>query len=605
MRRASKAAWCGSRQGSIWWPAASRSPRAWPWSASNQAPVYIEPLIGTVILATGGRDKEDAPALFEMGNSSTVQGLTVFYPDQKPDDIHPYAWTFHLQGGDNTVENVTLINSYNGIKIGPEPNVRHRIRSVSGCVLRRGIWLDNCSDIGRIENVQWHCHWWSSKKVGGDWDKVYKYMWKNCEGFVFARTDWEYVTNTFIFPVNIGYHFIATKNGAMNGQLCGIGADAANRCIVVDQIQPMGLLITNGQFVAFEGENPIEIVVNPTCTGSVRLQNCDFWGPAVQNVVSHSQSFVSLSNCYFSSGRQEPEKALVEADGGKLQVQGCSFATAEPSILLGKGLKHAIVTRQQRREGRDDHESDRGEGDHRQQRAGREVMQWRWILWMALVANMAGISAASNVMDYGATADGKTDDTAAIQKALDAAGKDRGGVVEMPKGLYRVEDHSRNPARRLPLWPVAGTAPCQHGTWHGYPGGGPCRERRRPRPDQSSAKLVRQGDHRLLSRPRPRRREILPVGDPGQRDAWKRHRRDAGEPLQGDRLRHAPQRTAPHSQCFRLPFEDRHLRQPDHGHRSDRERSFQSARLGPLHVQRQGHGRGLEDALSPTWNRTS
>jgi len=312
---------------------------------SNQAPVYIEPLMGTVILATGGRDKEDAPALFEMGNSATVQGLTVFYPDQKPDDIHPYAWTFHLRGGDNTVENVTLINSYNGIQIGPEQNVRHRIRSVSGCVLRRGIWLDNCTDIGRIENVQWHCHWWTSPKVGGDWEKVFKYMWENCEGFVLARTDWEYVTNTFIFPVNIGYHFIATEHGAMNGQLCGIGADAANRCIVVNAIQPMGLLITNGQFVAFNGENPIEIVVNPTCAGSVRLQNCAFWGPAVQNVVSHSQSFLSLSNCYFSSGRPDnPDKALVEADGGKLQVQGCSFATPEPSILLGKGLKHAIVT---------------------------------------------------------------------------------------------------------------------------------------------------------------------------------------------------------------------------------------------------------------------
>jgi hypothetical protein len=312
---------------------------------SQRAPVYIEPLIGTVILATGGRDKEDGPALFEMGDSATVQGVTVFYPEQKVDAIRPYAWTFHLQGGDNTVENVTLINSYNGIKIGPETNVRHRIRSVSGCVLRRGLFLDSCYDIGRIENVQWHCHWWSSPKVGGDGDKVFKYMWKNCEGFIFARTDWEYVTNTFIFPVNIGYHFITTKNGAMNGQLCGIGADAANRCIVVDEIQPMGLLITNGQFVAFNGENPTEIVISATCTGSVRLQNCDFWGPAVQNVVSHSKSFVSLSNCYFSSGGpKNPGKALVEADGGKLQVQGCSFATPEPSILLGKGLKHAIVT---------------------------------------------------------------------------------------------------------------------------------------------------------------------------------------------------------------------------------------------------------------------
>ncbi|MCX7428897.1 MAG: glycosyl hydrolase family 28-related protein [Planctomycetia bacterium] len=311
----------------------------------QQAPVYIEPLVGTVILATGGRDKEDAPAMFEMGDSSNVQGLTVFYPEQKPDDIHPYAWTFHLQGGDNTVENVTLINSFNGIRIGPEPNVRHRIRSVAGCVLRRGISLDSCSDIGRIENVQWHCHWWSSPKVGGDWGKVYEYMWKNCEGFIFARTDWEYVTNTFIFPVNIGYHFIATKNGAMNGQLCGIGADAANRCIVVDAIQPMGLLITNGQFVAFTGENPIEIVVNATSSGSVRLENCAFWGPAVQNVVSRGKGYVSLSNCYFSSGlANHPGKALIEADNGKLQVQGCTFATPEPSILLGKGLRHAIVT---------------------------------------------------------------------------------------------------------------------------------------------------------------------------------------------------------------------------------------------------------------------
>ena len=75
----------------------------------------------------------------------------------------------------------------------------------------------------------------------------------------------------------------------------------------------------------------------------MRLTESAFWGPAIQNVVSHSKSFVSLSNCYFSSGRQK-EKALIEADSGKLQVEGCSFATPELSILLGKELKHAIVS---------------------------------------------------------------------------------------------------------------------------------------------------------------------------------------------------------------------------------------------------------------------
>lgn len=310
-----------------------------------EAPQYIEPLTGTVVLATGGRDTEDGPALFEMDSSTCVTGLTVFYPEQNVRDIRPYPWTFHLKGGDNTVEHVTLINSYNGIRVGPENNVRHRIRSVYGCVLRRGIYVDFCTDIGRIDNVQFHCHWWSSKQVNGDWEPVFEYMWKNCEAFVFGRTDWEYVTNTFVFPVNVGYRFILTENGAANGQFCGVGADAAQRCVVVEAIQPMGLLITNGQFVAFAGDDPIEVVIDNTCHGSVRLVNCAFWGPAAQNVVSHSQSFVSLSDCYFSSGRQGAEpRPLVEADNGRLQVRGCSFATGEPSIRLAKGLKHAIVS---------------------------------------------------------------------------------------------------------------------------------------------------------------------------------------------------------------------------------------------------------------------
>ena len=313
----------------------------------NQAPMSIEPLIGSIILATGGRDNEQAPALFELGTASTVRGITVMYPDQRPRDIHPYPWTFHLTGFDNTVENVTLVNSYNGISVGPEGNVRHRIRSVYGCVLRRGLVVDGCTDIGRVENVQWHCHFWSSAAAGGEWQPVFDYMVEHLEAFVFGRTDWEYVTNTFVFPTNIGYRFIQTKAGACNGQFSGIGADAAQTCVQVDAIQYMGLLITNGQFVAFTGKRPVELVVSPTCTGQVRLVNCAFWGPASYNALLQGRSLVGLSDCFFSGRNDEAQKAdhpLIVAEAGKVQIRGCSFGDGGTAIRLGPGLEHAIVT---------------------------------------------------------------------------------------------------------------------------------------------------------------------------------------------------------------------------------------------------------------------
>ena len=45
---------------------------------------------------------------------------------------------------------------------------------------------------------------------------------------MFARTDWEYVFNTFAFGYAIGYHFVASKQGSCNGNFLGIG----KQCVV-------------------------------------------------------------------------------------------------------------------------------------------------------------------------------------------------------------------------------------------------------------------------------------------------------------------------------------------------------------------------------------
>ena len=310
----------------------------------NQAPQAIAPLKGTVILATGGRGDEAAPPLFHLGHSSVVVGVTVWYPQQKPEDIVPYPWTFQLEGRDNTVENVTLINSYNGIRTGPANNVRHRIRSVYGCVLRRGIFVDFCSDIGRVENCQLHCHWWSRPETHGNWDLVYKYMIEHLEGFCFGRTDWEYITNNFVFPAKIGWRFVETEKGAANGHMTGCGADACETAIQVDAIQPMGLLITGVQFVAFTGKDPVQVRISETCSGSVRFVNCAYWGPSLHNAIIKGSGFASFSDCYFSNwAKDSHDKPLVVCEAGRLQISNSTFATTQPSVSLGPGVKHAII----------------------------------------------------------------------------------------------------------------------------------------------------------------------------------------------------------------------------------------------------------------------
>jgi hypothetical protein len=43
-------------------------------------------------------------------------------------------------------------------------------------------------------------------EVGGEWKPINEFMWKNREAFIFGRTDWEYINNTFLFPIFTQHH---------------------------------------------------------------------------------------------------------------------------------------------------------------------------------------------------------------------------------------------------------------------------------------------------------------------------------------------------------------------------------------------------------------
>ncbi len=88
-----------------------------------------------------------------------------------------------------------------------------------------------------------------------------------------------------------------------------------------------------------------------------------------------------------------------------------------------------------------------------------------------------------NVRDFGAAGDGKTDDTAAFQKALDAVAAKGGGTVLAPRGNYFFAGHLSVP-----------NAVTLKGIWESVPAHNGLRDRGMPKPtDDGTTFLVTEG----------------------------------------------------------------------------------------------------------------
>jgi hypothetical protein len=300
---------------------------------------------GSLLLAIEGAGSEDGPGFINLKTNSTIKGMSIYYPEQKPENLRPYPWCISGSGDNIAILDCMLVNPYNGIDLGRNACGRHLVRNVYGNPLRRGLFVDKCYDVGRIENV----HFWPFWNTGG-WTaeqgkKIGDVMTGEGEAFIFARTDWEYVTNTFSWGYKVGYHFTTSEAGGMNGNLLGIGADATEIAVLIDNCNAIGLMITNGEFVSFAGKRPTEVVIKDTNVGNVQFQNCAFWGPAYQVANIAGTGTVSFSNCNFVEWDSQRQKtAAIDLLGGNLLVNGCNFQSlSSPHIRLSDKAQAASV----------------------------------------------------------------------------------------------------------------------------------------------------------------------------------------------------------------------------------------------------------------------
>lgn len=314
-------------------------------SAPNPLGVHADVLAGTKLLAYAGRGQSNAPAFIQLaGHNAGIAGLIVEYPEWKRADVPPVPYPPCVESHDTenvAIQDCCLVNPYEGIRL--VRSARHLVRNVTGYPIWRGLFVDECYDIGRIENI----HFWPFG-VAYDQDEPYC-QWINLNGtaFAFARTDWHYVANTFCFGYGIGYHFLASKAGPANGNFLGLGADSCERAVRVDQAQPPGLLISNGEFVGRWGStNAICLEIAPGAEGKVSLVNCSFWGPIDRCVWMRSApGQFTASACHFvhwdNRGTGAP---AIQVDAGRVIVQGCTFAQDGVAVAVGEAVTSAILT---------------------------------------------------------------------------------------------------------------------------------------------------------------------------------------------------------------------------------------------------------------------
>ncbi|GAB3426255.1 glycosyl hydrolase family 28-related protein [Flindersiella endophytica] len=326
----------------------------------------------------------DGPALFRIGGSAGVMGVTTYYPRQSATEPVPYNFTFEIPGGawigtENymmaTVSDVTMLNSYKGIGISTMPSdggaapssgqvhESSTIRNVKGTALLEGARAYNGADVGTWENVTFsNAYWASAPKEFRPPARPALDAWTRANGTAFALGDleWEQLYRLSAADYKVGIHIVPGQRISFAGSFLQTEIRRTDVALKVENFDSRwGLVFSGG---VLEGSTH-----------------------AIDN---GSEGFVKVTGA-----------KLIGDTAGRVPILAGTPPTYEQRPLPKPA---------------------------------------RAVLYDATKApfNAPRGTAYLPVQDA----------TQAVQRALDQAGADGGGIVYLPAGWYRISTHLRIPA---------------------------------------------------------------------------------------------------------------------------------------------------------------
>ena len=418
-------------------------------------PVKGQPVKGTILTTNQGRNSAlESNAFIIMQSGAAVMDLAIWYPQQDPNNIVPYAPTIlmgHPGGphGDEfcNVKNVTLVNSYDGVIFSQIGGTCPTINGLYGTPLHQGVEIDRIVDIGRIEHIDFSPVYWAYSGLKGspaiNNTAFRNQLYNNATGVVMRRNDWSYTLYVKVEGYNKGFH--ATRTRATS-----------------DQATP------NGHNYGFDFSNCkyglyFDSRAGEGCMFSeVKTAGCEFGAYFTENAGGVAQLYkwdLSATKCaIFTDPKASTKITMLESTvrAGKILLQGGTLAAVnndfnnpQPQIEFEANSRGDITGNRSNKAWKISENSVFQNVINHDAVASKPLPAYYEFIPKTtkpkgtafIVATDAPYNAPKGHKDNFPINGGATvaDATNAIQQALTDAGKTSGGIVYLPPGHYRID----------------------------------------------------------------------------------------------------------------------------------------------------------------------
>ncbi len=419
---------------------------------------------GTILMAYSGRgeEKPDSGAFLDVSSGACLRDVGIWYPEQKAEAPVPYPAAIRGHGH-STVFNVTLYNAWTGFWNNDCSSML--IRRMYGTPLKLGIHGAYAYDIPRIEHVAFSPKYWSESGLpgapkGAALAKLKSFLVKNLTCIQGGEQDWGYWWDLDLEYCQKGLFLTAIPDDegkkVVPGNICAGNVKVRNAGVgvFIENAGYPGFMLTYGDISAktcpvYFADKPDyskyeEMGIRPSYqrTSSLLFTGVAFKGGKYSIASAKTGPYgINVADCTFTGY----ERAALRSATGSITVSKCGFMQKrQPAFELTDKVDQLVLVGN----------SFSGPSDVR----GWEKDDRRIIREDRMAKVIPSISYSFNhvprrrpqgrgiwdVCDFGAArgtleAIPSEDSTAAFQKALDAAAREKGGTVYVPAGIYRLE----------------------------------------------------------------------------------------------------------------------------------------------------------------------